>query len=61
MKRLSTKLNFKKLGPFKIFKKISLVNYKLQLLKNFKLYLVFHVSLLELIRGNTLIATNIEL
>jgi hypothetical protein len=61
MKRLSTKLDFKKLGPFKILEKISLVNYKLQLLKNSRLYLVFYVLLLELARGDTLIATNIEL
>jgi hypothetical protein len=55
------KLDFKKLGPFKILEKISLVNYKLQLLKNSRLHLVFYVSLLELVRGNTLIAINTEL
>jgi hypothetical protein len=55
------KLDFKKLGPFKVLEKISLVNYRLQLLRNSKLHLVFHVSLLELARGNTLIATSIEL
>jgi hypothetical protein len=55
------KLDFKKLGPFKILDKVSLVNYKLQLPKNSKLYLVFHVSLLELARGNALITTDAEL
>ena len=55
------KLDFKKLGPFKILGKVSLVNYRLQLLKNSRLYLVFHVSLLELARGNTLIATDTEI
>ncbi|KAI3537306.1 hypothetical protein CSPX01_10239, partial [Colletotrichum filicis] len=31
-KRLSNKLNYKKLKPFKIIKKILLINYKLRLL-----------------------------
>jgi hypothetical protein len=61
MKRLSTKLDFKKLGPFKILNKVSLVNYRLQLPRNSKLYLVFYISLLELVREDTLIATNTKL
>jgi len=60
-KRLSTKLDFKKLGPFKILKKVSLVNYRLQLPKESRLHLVFHISLLELAKGNTPLATNAEL
>jgi hypothetical protein len=61
MKRLSMKLDFKKLGLFKILEKASLVNYKLQLPKNSKLYLVFYVSLLELVRGDALIAIDTKL
>ena len=48
MKRPSDKLNFKKLGSYKILKKIEPINFKLKLLKNNKVYLIFHVALLEL-------------
>jgi len=61
MKRLNMKLDFKKLGPFRILKKVSLVNYKLQLPKESQLHLVFYVSLLELAKGNTPLATNAKL
>lgn len=47
-KRLSRKLDFKKIGPFKITKKISTLNYELDLLKRTRLRaLVFHISLLK--------------
>jgi hypothetical protein len=46
-KRPSDKLDHKKLGPFKIDKKIGSVNYKLKLPKTMEIHPVFHVSLLE--------------
>jgi hypothetical protein len=46
-KRLSDKLDHKKLGLFKIAKIKSLVNYRLKLLKTIKIHPVFYVSLLK--------------
>ena len=43
------KLDYIKLGPFKIRKKLSLVIFKLELPKDSKLYLVFHAVLLEMV------------
>lgn len=46
--RPSDKLDFRKIGPFKILKKIGEVNYELEMPENMKLkYPVFHISLLE--------------
>jgi hypothetical protein len=42
----SRKLDFKKLGLFRIAEKISSVNYKLELPKIYKLYSVFYILLL---------------
>ena len=39
-RRLSKKLNYIKLGPFKIKKKVIEVNYKLDLLVKIKIYLI---------------------
>ena len=52
-KRPSSKLDFKKLGPFKIEKKLGPVTYKLQLPKEMKIHPVFHVALLEQAHPNT--------
>jgi hypothetical protein len=49
IKQLNTKLDHKKLGLFKIKRITGLVNYKLILPKTINIYLVFHISLLELI------------
>jgi hypothetical protein len=48
-KQPNTKLDHKKLGLFKIKRIIRLVNYKLVLPKTINIYLVFHISLLELV------------
>jgi len=42
-------LDFLKLRAFEVEEATGLVNYKLKLLKGIKIYLVFHVSLLELV------------
>jgi hypothetical protein len=42
-------LDYKKLGLFKIDKKIRLVNYKLKLPNIIRIYPIFYISLFELI------------
>jgi hypothetical protein len=46
-KRLSKKLNYKYIRPYRIIQKISENNYKLDLPPKVKLHLTFHVALLE--------------
>jgi len=48
-KRLSKKLDYIKVGPFSIKKAKRLINYKLNLLADAKVYLVFYIFLLELV------------
>ena len=47
IRRPSDKLDHTKLGPFKIKDKKGPVTYKLELPKVMRIYLTFHVSLLE--------------
>jgi len=47
-RQLSKKLDYIKIGPFKIVGKISAVIYKLNLLVKIKIYLVQHIKMLEL-------------
>jgi hypothetical protein len=54
-KQPSIKLDYKKLGLFKIKKIIRLINYKLVLSKTINIYLVFYISLLELVLSGILL------
>ena len=60
-KRLSNKLDFKKLRLFKIARKVREVNYKVELLNKSRLHLIFYISLLELVKGNVPINYNTKL
>ena len=51
-RRLSKKLDYVKLGLFKILKKITEVIYKLDLLKKIKIYPVQYIIMLELVYKN---------
>jgi RNase H-like domain found in reverse transcriptase/Reverse transcriptase (RNA-dependent DNA polymerase)/Integrase zinc binding domain/Chromo (CHRromatin Organisation MOdifier) domain len=57
-KRPSTKLDFKKLGPYEVEEKIGPVNYQLKLPQGSRLHPVFHISLLEPTKGPTPVATS---
>ena len=46
--RLSDKLNFIKLEPFKILKILGPVIYKLNLLDSMRIIKIYHISVLEL-------------
>ena len=59
--RPSDKLDHVKIGPFKIAKKISPVNYKLELPTGMWIHPIFHVSLLEKALANAKLQTKIEL
>jgi hypothetical protein len=60
-KRLSGKLDFKKIRPFKINKRISISNYRLSLLVSIKLQTnIFYILLLELAPKSVKIAIDIE-
>ena len=51
-KQLSKKLNYIKIGLFKIINKVTEVLYRLDLLLKMKIYLVHHIAILELVHGN---------
>ena len=61
IKRLSRKLDFKKIGLFKIARKISTLNYELDLLEIIRLKIkVFYISLLKLIPENVKFETYVK-
>jgi hypothetical protein len=53
-KRPSNKLDHKKLGLFEISEVVGLVNYHLELPKIMNIYLIFHISFLELVPSGVL-------
>ena len=60
-KRPSKKLDFRKIGLFRVSERISISNYRLSLLASIKLRIhVFYISLLERALKNAKLATNVE-
>ena len=60
-KRPSKKLNFKKIGLFKIIKKILILNYELALLKTIRLRInIFYISLLKLVFKNAKVNNKVK-
>jgi hypothetical protein len=51
-KRLNDKLDYKKIRPFKIKKKLLDINFKLLLPTKIQIYSVFYILLLELVLAN---------
>ena len=51
-KRLSKKLNYIKIGLFKIINKVTEVLYRLNLLLKIKIHLVYYIAILKLVYGN---------
>jgi len=52
LRQLSKKLDYVKIGLFKIIEKISEVIYRLDLLVKIKIYPVQHIVMLELVYGD---------
>ncbi|CCC05694.1 hypothetical protein SMACR_09824 [Sordaria macrospora] len=59
-KRPSDKLDYKKLGPFKVLEKVGTSNYRLELPKGMRQWPTFHSSLLEPAPKNARIDNKVE-
>ena len=53
--KLSNKLDYTKLGPFRIRKILKLINSKLDLLIKIRIYLSFYILVLKLVNPETLV------
>src|SRR6266513_6099994 len=60
-KRPSSKLDYTKLGPFKIQRKLSPVTFELELPKGSRLHPVFHTALLEMVPQKTPIQETLQI
>lgn len=58
--RLNNKLDYKFLGLFRITKKLSDINYKLDLLLGIRIYPIFYIIFLKSILLNAKLKTNIK-
>jgi hypothetical protein len=61
IKQPNTKLDYKKLGLFKIKRIIEPINYELVLPKNINIHPIFHISLLELVLPGVLLVPVTEI
>ena len=52
MKQPNSKLDFTKLGPFKIKRKLSLVTFELELPRDSRIHSVFYAALLDCTLGS---------
>ncbi len=53
-RRLSDKLDYRCLGPFRVSKQVNEITYRLNLPSSMKIHPMFHVSLLEPYRESTI-------
>ena len=59
IKRLNKKLNYIRVGLFRIKTIKGLINYKLKLFNNAKIFLIFYISLFEKANNKEFLATEL--